>query len=124
MHLTEGRNTGFGKILRALAENGSPKPLFETDDERTSFATTIFIHSGFYDGSTTASVVDGVVDITSVEKQVLDVMKLNPILSAKKIAKVIGVSERTVQRHQTALKKKGYIDRNGSDREGVWLILK
>lgn len=26
LHLTEGRNTGFGKILRALEENGSTKP--------------------------------------------------------------------------------------------------
>ena len=25
LHLTEGRNNGFGKILRALEENGSPK---------------------------------------------------------------------------------------------------
>lgn len=47
LHLTEGRNTGFGKILRALEKNGSPKPLFETDDERTSFAATLFIHPGF-----------------------------------------------------------------------------
>lgn len=35
IHLTEGRNTGFGKILRALERNGSLKPLFETDDIRT-----------------------------------------------------------------------------------------
>lgn len=44
LHLTEGRNS---KILRALEKNGSPKPLFEIDDERTSFAATIFIHSNF-----------------------------------------------------------------------------
>lgn len=47
LHLTEGRNTGFGKILNALEKNGLPKPLFETDDERTSFAATIFIHPNF-----------------------------------------------------------------------------
>ena len=35
LHLTEGRNTGFGKILRALEENGSPKPEFETDDDHS-----------------------------------------------------------------------------------------
>ncbi len=43
MHLTEGRNTGFRKIRNALRNNGSPEPLFETDEERTYFATTIFI---------------------------------------------------------------------------------
>ena len=40
LHLTEERNTGFGKILRAFDKNGSFKPLFETDDERTFFAAT------------------------------------------------------------------------------------
>ena len=41
MHLTEGRNTGFRKIRNALRNNGSPEPLFETDEERTYFATTL-----------------------------------------------------------------------------------
>ncbi|MCM1025126.1 MAG: hypothetical protein NC432_01740 [Roseburia sp.] len=47
MHLTEGRNTGFRKILYALEHNGSPKPLFETDPERLSFCTTLLIHPYF-----------------------------------------------------------------------------
>ena len=47
LRLTEGRNTGFRKILNAMENNGSPKPLFETDPERTSFSTTLFIHPGF-----------------------------------------------------------------------------
>ena len=47
MHLTEGRNTGFRKILNALEQNGSPKPVFETDPERLSFCTTLLIHPHF-----------------------------------------------------------------------------
>ena len=47
MHLTEGRNTGFRKIRNALRNNGSPEPLFETDEERTYFATTLFFHPDF-----------------------------------------------------------------------------
>ena len=34
LHLTEGRNTGFKKIVDALEVNGSPKPEFETDEAR------------------------------------------------------------------------------------------
>ena len=37
LHLTEGRNTGFKKILDALEKNVSPKPEFETDDDRSYF---------------------------------------------------------------------------------------
>ncbi len=44
LHLTEGRNTGFKKILDALEANGSPKPEFETDEDRSYFITRLFIH--------------------------------------------------------------------------------
>ncbi len=47
LHLTEGRNTGFKKILDALEGNGSPKPEFETDDDRSYFITRLFIHEVF-----------------------------------------------------------------------------
>lgn len=47
LHLTEGRNTGFRKILTALEQNGSPKPIFETDENRISFTSTILIHPYF-----------------------------------------------------------------------------
>lgn len=37
LHLTEGRNTGFHKILHALEVNGSPAPRIETDEDRIYF---------------------------------------------------------------------------------------
>lgn len=42
--LTEGRNTGIHLILKALRENGSPDPLFETDEDRLFFMATIYKH--------------------------------------------------------------------------------
>jgi ATP-dependent DNA helicase RecG len=47
LHLTEGRATGIPTILNSLEANGSPKPIFETDDERTYFKTTIHIHPDY-----------------------------------------------------------------------------
>ena len=44
LHLTEGRSTGFPKIRRALKKNGSPVPVFETDDDKEYFMATIKIH--------------------------------------------------------------------------------
>lgn len=44
LHLTEGRGTGLPTIRRAMAENGSPAPTFETDEGRTYFTTTLPIH--------------------------------------------------------------------------------
>ena len=47
LKLTEGRNTEIPKIKRALKNNGSPDPIFETDEDRTYFITTILIYEGF-----------------------------------------------------------------------------
>lgn len=47
LKLTEGRNTGIPKIKRALKNNGSKEPEFETNETRDYFITTIFIHDGF-----------------------------------------------------------------------------
>jgi ATP-dependent DNA helicase RecG len=40
LHLTEGKGTGIPKIRKALKNNGSPEPIFETDDDRSYFLTT------------------------------------------------------------------------------------
>ena len=47
LKLTEGRNTGVPKIKRALKNNGSKEPEFETNATRDYFITTIFIHEEF-----------------------------------------------------------------------------
>jgi len=46
LHLTEGRSTGIPKIRKAMKQNGSPEPVFETDEERNYFLTVLPIHEG------------------------------------------------------------------------------
>ena len=43
--LTEGRATGIPRILKVMAANGSPLPVFESDDERTSFVIRLPVHA-------------------------------------------------------------------------------
>ncbi len=47
LDLAEGRSTGVPKILRAMRDNGSPPPSFETDDDRTSFLVRLPVHRSF-----------------------------------------------------------------------------
>jgi ATP-dependent DNA helicase RecG len=47
LDLTEGRNTGFPKIYREMEKNGSPKPIFETDNDRTYFLTILPVHERY-----------------------------------------------------------------------------
>ncbi|WP_370637443.1 ATP-binding protein [Cupriavidus sp. AU9028] len=44
LDMTEGRSTGIPKILKEMAANGSPAPLFETDDDRRSFVIRLPRH--------------------------------------------------------------------------------
>lgn len=44
LDLTEGRSTGIPKILKVMAANGSPAPLFETDDDRISYVVRLPAH--------------------------------------------------------------------------------
>ena len=47
LKLIEGRNTGIPTILRALKNNGSDAPVFETDEERSFFTITIPVNKDF-----------------------------------------------------------------------------
>ena len=44
LDLAEGRSTGIPKILRAMRKNGSPAPVFESDNDRTWFLVRLPIH--------------------------------------------------------------------------------
>ena len=44
LDLTEGRSTGMPKILKVMAANGSPAPLFETDDDRCAYVIRLPVH--------------------------------------------------------------------------------
>ncbi|NNM60041.1 MAG: hypothetical protein HKM04_09535 [Legionellales bacterium] len=47
LDLTEGRSTGVPKILRVMKANGSPAPVFETDEDRSYFLIRLPVHDGF-----------------------------------------------------------------------------
>ena len=44
LDLAEDRSTGIPKILRVMAENRSPGPEFETDEDRLSFLIRLPVH--------------------------------------------------------------------------------
>lgn len=51
LHLTEGRGTGFPTIYKAMADNGSPAPTFDTDETSTYVLATLPAHDGMSNGA-------------------------------------------------------------------------
>ena len=124
LHLTEGRNTGFQKIIRALKANGSPMPIFETDDDRTYFLTTILIHPEFTGSNDLINdPVNDPVTLTESEQKVLHAIERNPSASYAKLADTLGISESTVKRAIQSLKGKNLIQREGASKNGKWIVL-
>ena len=89
LHLTEGRNTGFRKILEALKANGSPLPEFETDEAHDYFVTRFFIHDGFQNGK--ENHLDSEDNFLQSERSLKEVLK--EVLSEKDYEKVETIAE-------------------------------
>ena len=125
LRLTEGRNTGFQKIRRALQSNGSPEPLFETDEDRTYFMATIYAHPDFIrqrDG-----LGEGLNDVLTDEEQTVETLILQlatqkPTITVADMAVAIGKSKTTVERAMRHLKEEGRIERVGGKKNGQWVV--
>ncbi|MGV8135313.1 MAG: Fic family protein [Mangrovibacterium sp.] len=65
-NLTEGKATGFPIIRGEMAKNGSPAPVFYTDNERTLFLVTLPCHPEFT-GKGTKSLTKSVTKLTIEE---------------------------------------------------------
>ena len=63
------------------------------------------------------------VGINETEKAVLGILISNPEKTAEEIAVEVGVTKRTIERTPVSLKKKGLIERIGSNKKGSWSVV-
>ena len=129
LHLTEGRNTGFRKILEALEANGSPLPEFETDEEHSYFISRIFIHPGFLGGEsgkekTIPKLSPNYPQTTpkGKEEQILALVTENPNITRKELAEQVGLSVPGVRYHLQKLSEDGILEYVGTSRNGYWKV--
>ena len=159
LHLTEGRNTGFKKILDAVSENGSPMPEFETDDEHSYFISRIFIHEGFKKENEPDNSENEVLnsknepdnsknEVLNSENEVLNLRNEvlrkiekyynnttrkkaeeiiiaiynNEYITITQIAEKTKIPKSTVDRYISELKNKGFLKREGTKKDGKWII--
>ena len=101
LHLTEGRNTGFKKILDALEANGSPKPEFETDDARTYFITRLFIHEKFLNEELKESQKGAEKEPkkgAERKKAILELLAKNPTMTQAQLMEQMELTRKQVQK--------------------------
>ena len=120
LHLTEGRNTGFHKILQALAHNGSPEPKFETDESRIYFLTTIFARRN--ESVRTARKKTTSAEIVRRRQAILDYLGRHPTALLGDVCKELNIGKSTVDRDIRVLKTEGLLERVGAPNAGKWVI--
>ena len=64
------------------------------------------------------------VGLNKTEKEVIEHLLLNANENAATLSTQIGVATRTVERALKSLQEKGYIVRQGSKRDGYWIVKK
>lgn len=65
---------------------------------------------------------DEIGDDNGDENKVLEVLRIEPAITAKKLSETINMSPRKISRIIKGLREKGIIVRVGSDRKGYWEI--
>ncbi|MBQ8867581.1 MAG: putative DNA binding domain-containing protein [Bacteroidaceae bacterium] len=97
------------------------KPVFKSTP--TQFQTIIFASSD------KLNVGDFVGDmsetkLTERQQKILRLIKKSPTFSAKQMSETLSVSQRTIERDLSLMKKAGILKREGKDNNGVWIVIK
>lgn len=104
-------------------------PVFETDDDRTYFLTTIPIHADFlvpyedrneYRNEYRNDTV--IVKLTEHEQLVLDAIRQDATTTIRDMVTCLGISKSSVSRALKGLQEKQIIERIGSTKKGIWKI--
>ena len=132
LDLTEGRSTGVPTIQTKLAENGSPRAIFETTDDRLTFLVTIPVREGCGESSETdilGSERGSERKTKSSERSmdtkdlIIDIIKQDPHITAAEIAMQLNMSSRGVEKQIRKLRELGKIKRTGGRFGGYWEIV-
>ena len=122
LDLTEGRSTGVSTIQTKLAENGSPRAIFETTDDRLTFLVTIPVREGSGESSETGMLSSergserkAKSSERSMETKdlIIDIIKQDPHITAAEIAMQLNMSSRGVEKQIRKLRELGKIKRTG-----------
>ena len=122
----ENVGSGFPKIIAAWKETdwGEPQLLNKLDLDEVELVLPV-------PGVTKDVVKDVVKELPERQRFVLEIIKLDPYISAKAIAEQITekdsgrtkVTSRTIQRDLANLQKIGILTREGGRKDGRWVIV-
>lgn len=143
LDMTEGRGTGIPIIRKEMKNNGSPEPIFETDDNYSYFITTLPIHPVFHpnneageglgeglnvsqDTENKIKKIYPLIDegLSEGLKELIDILMNIQGLNATEISNRMNKGLSTVERYLRKLKKNGIVEFRGSKKTGGYYLLR
>ena len=102
-------------------------PVFETDEDRTYFVTTIYIHPNFLTSNEARNEGRNEVtneELTDNEQLVINAMQMDSSITIAKMAALLGLPKTAIDRAIKSLKEKNKIRREGATKNGKWIVIK
>lgn len=134
MGLVEAWGSGIKRIFNAAEEYGLPKPKFQEFDNM--FRVELFrnnsmamVEKKFGEDSEKVRRKDGedsektqIYELTDTQKRIVELLRSDKQLSAKKIAEQLGLGSRSIEKNIKKLKTLGFLVRHGSPKNGYWEV--
>ena len=111
---------GVDRMYKEMKKAGLPVPEYKD----VAFMLHATIRNGINVADNVADNHAAVIKLSATEQEILEHLQNSPTLSAKELAALLHKTPRTIQHNITALKEKGFLRREGSDRKGKWILLK
>lgn len=116
-------NRGIARVKSDLIENGNGEANFRVD-KRTVFEVIINDASAMDEPTTKTSVKTSVKTSTKTSVKLLEAIETNPNITRTELAELLHITPQGVGWQIEQLKKKGFIRREGSNRNGRLVIIK
>ena len=116
----EAWGRGIQKIKDSCASAGNDLPEYRVKKE-----DIMVVFRGLYETTpqTTPQSPQTTPQLNEIDSRIIKESGLNPSISQRKIAALVGVSYDTVRYHMENMKKQGIIVRKGNGRSGKWIVL-
>ena len=94
------------------------KPVFKSTP--TQFRTSIYATADTQDVGDNDG--DGSeMKLTERQQKILDLIKVSPTISGRRMSEILSVSQRTIERELSRMKESGILRREGKDNDGMWV---
>lgn len=136
LDLIQSYGSGIRRAKNALKRNGSPNLVYSPDNDNDDYTmVTVYINEEFArirDEESGLSSVDQEIDQeidqeklwdNEIENHILNILRSNPQITRKELAKELGISSGVVKYRLDKLKVNGKITHEGSTKSGKWVVL-